>query len=146
MVSAEKNSIVLHKLANDLVLLGEIKKTTKSAAIGFFVGTGSRDELVSEVGVSHFLEHMMFKGSAKRSAIDLTYALGAIGAQANAFTSEENTVFYGAVLPEYFSAMQEILSHMLRPALLTEEFDTEKKVILEEIALYEDRPDRKSVV
>jgi len=82
----------------------------------------------------------MFKGTSRRSALDLTYELGTIGAQANAFTSEENTVYYAAVLPEYFGRMQEILSDMLRPALDPEEFRTEKKVILEEIALYQDRP------
>lgn len=82
----------------------------------------------------------MFKGTAKRSAIDITYELGALGAQANAFTSEENTVYYAGVLPEYLPAMQELLSDMVRPALDPQEFNTEKKVILEEIALYQDRP------
>jgi predicted Zn-dependent peptidase len=111
-----------------------------STAIGFFVKTGARDETPNESGVSHFLEHMMFKGTTRRSALDINFALGSLGAQANAFTSEENTVYYAAVIPERFVEMQELLSDMLRPALDPHEVNTEKKVILEEIALYQDRP------
>ena len=83
---------------------------------------------------------MMFKGTAKRSALDITYSMGNIGAQSNAYTSEECTVFYAAIVSQYFSQMQEILCDMLRPSLDQHEFDTEKKVILEEISLYMDRP------
>lgn len=127
-------------LPNGLVLLGEPRASNQSASIGFFVKTGARDEVGRESGVSHFLEHMMFKGTAKRSALDITFDLGNLGAQANAYTSEESTVFYSTVVPEYFSRMQELLSDMLRPALDEEEFKTEKNVILEEIALYQDKP------
>lgn len=129
-----------HTLSNGLTILGEPRNANQSAGIGFFVKTGARDEVGSESGVSHFLEHMMFKGTSKRTSLELTYHLGNIGAQANAYTSDENTVFYATILPEHFSSMQEILSDMLRPALDPEEFSTEKKVILEEIALYQDRP------
>jgi predicted Zn-dependent peptidase len=128
------------KLSNGLTILGEINPSNVSSAIGFFVKTGARDETPSESGVSHFLEHMMFKGTARRSALDINFALGNLGAQANAFTSEENTVYYAAVIPERFAEMQELLSDMVRPALDPGEFSTEKKVILEEIALYQDRP------
>jgi predicted Zn-dependent peptidase len=127
-------------LSNGLTVVGEPNPANVSAAIGFFVRTGSRDENEQESGVSHFLEHMMFKGTATRSAEDITFQLGNIGAQANAFTSEENTVYYGAVIPEHLPAMQELLSDMLRPAIDPDEFSTEKNVILEEIALYQDRP------
>lgn len=133
-------TVLQHTLANGLHIIGELNKVNKSCGIGFFVNTGSRDELPLESGVSHFLEHMLFKGTDKRNAIELTYAMGAIGAQANAYTSEENTVYYAGVLPEYLPQMQEILSDMMRPALDTEEFAMEKKVILEEIAMYLDRP------
>jgi predicted Zn-dependent peptidase len=131
---------LIHTLSNGLTILGEPKESAQSAAVGFFVRTGARDETPSESGVSHFLEHMLFKGTPKRSSLDITFAMGKIGAQANAFTSEENTVYYGAVLPEYFSAMQEILSDMMRPSLDPDEFAMEKKVIIEEIALYQDKP------
>lgn len=134
------SSIKVHTLPNGLQLLGEQDLAAKSAAIGFFVKTGSRDEVSREAGLSHFLEHMMFKGTATRTALDITHQMGNIGAQTNAFTSEENTVYYAGILPEYFPQMQELLSDMLRPTLAPEEFDTEKKVILEEIALYYDRP------
>jgi len=132
--------IKLAKLSNGLELIGEHNPNRQSAALGFFVKTGARDETAKESGVSHFLEHMMFKGSARRSALEIAYELGNLGAQANACTNEENTVFYAAVLPEHFPRMQELLSDMLRPALEEKEFETEKKVILEEIALYQDRP------
>ncbi len=128
------------KLPNGLTLIGEERSSATCTAIGFFVKTGARDESPEILGVSHFLEHMMFKGTKKRSALDITYQFGEIGAQSNAYTSEENTVYYAAVLPEYFSQAMDILSDMLRPALDEKEFDTEKKVILEEIALYQDRP------
>lgn len=128
------------ELSNGLTIIGESNPANVSSAIGFFVKTGSRDESAQESGVSHFLEHMMFKGTPTRSAIDINLALGNLGAQANAFTSEENTVYYAAVIPERFQEMQELLSDMLRPALDPDEFNTEKQVILEEIALYQDRP------
>lgn len=128
------------QLSNGLVLLGETNPANVSAGIGFFVKTGARDETAAESGLSHFLEHMMFKGTPSRSAVQINMELGSLGAQANAFTSEENTVYYAAVIPERFSEMQELLSDMLRPSLDPEEFAMEKKVILEEIALYQDRP------
>jgi predicted Zn-dependent peptidase len=129
-----------HTLANGLTIIGEYSPTAVSTSIGFFVRTGARDETPEVSGVSHFLEHMMFKGTASRSALDISYQLGALGAQANAFTSEENTVYYMAVLPEYLDSALELLSDMMRSALDSQEFDVEKKVILEEIALYQDRP------
>lgn len=127
-------------LDNGLTVIGEQRESAVSVGLGFFVRTGARDETPEVSGVSHFLEHMMFKGTARRSALDVTYALGAIGAQANAYTSEEATVYYMAILPEYFNKGIELLCDMLRPSLDPHEFFTEKKVILEEIALYEDRP------
>jgi len=131
---------LVEKLPNGLPVLGELNTFNKSAAIGMFVKTGARDETGPEAGVSHFLEHMVFKGGSKFSAMDITYELGNIGAQANAYTSEESTVFYGGIIPEFFERFQEILCHLVQPGLDREEFETEKKVILEEIALYQDRP------
>ncbi|HMO18564.1 MAG TPA: pitrilysin family protein [Oligoflexia bacterium] len=127
-------------LDNGLTVIGEQRESAVSTAIGFFVKTGARDETKQISGVSHFLEHMLFKGTESRSALDITYQMGAIGAQANAFTSEESTVYYMAVLPEYFQNALELLSDMMRPSLDPAEFLVEKKVILEEIALYKDRP------
>jgi predicted Zn-dependent peptidase len=129
-----------HLLPNGLKIIGEINPDSKSVALGFFVKTGARDETPREAGVSHFLEHMMFKGTATRSTLDITYQMGNMAAKSNAYTSEENTVYYAAVLPEYFKDLRELLSDMLRPSLDPKEFSVEKKVILEEIALYKDRP------
>jgi predicted Zn-dependent peptidase len=91
-------------------------------------------------GVSHFLEHMVFKGTPRRSADDVNRDFDRIGADYNAFTSEENTVFHACVLPEYLPRAVDILADILRPSLRAEDFDTEKKVIIEEIGMYEDQP------
>ena len=92
------------------------------------------------MGVSHFLEHMMFKGTARRSADDVNREFDEIGASYNAFTTTELTAFHATVLPEHLPRALDILADILRPALRTEDFDTEKGVILEEIAMYEDNP------
>jgi predicted Zn-dependent peptidase len=127
-------------LDNGLNIVGEYRPAAVSVATGFFVKAGARDESDDIAGVSHFLEHMLFKGTENRTALELTYEMGSIGAQANAFTSEESTVYYMAVLPEYFAKSLELLSDMMRSVIDPAEFDIEKKVILEEIALYQDRP------
>src|SRR5688572_7335543 len=129
-----------HTLPNGLQLVGETIPSARSAAVGFFVKTGSRDETPEVAGVSHFLEHMVFKGTPRRTALDVNCDFDRIGANYNAFTSEENTVFYAAVLPEYVPQAVDILADILRPSLRGEDFEGEKKVILEEIAMYEDQP------
>src|SRR5438034_8314553 len=129
-----------HKLANGLTVIGETSPAAKSAAVGFFVRTGSRDEKPEVSGVSHFLEHMVFKGTPRRTAFEVNIDFDRIGANYNAFTSEENTVFYAAVLPEYLPQAVDILADILRPSLRGEDFDMEKKVIIEEIGMYDDQP------
>ena len=129
-----------HQFANGLQLIGETIPSARSTAIGFYVKTGSRDETADEAGVSHFLEHMAFKGTPRRTALDVNLEFDRIGANYNAYTSEENTVYYAAVLPEYLPAAVDILADILRPSLRGEDFDTEKQVILEEIKMYEDQP------
>lgn len=127
-------------LANGLIIVGEHNPDAQSFAAGYFVKTGSRDESAAVAGVSHFLEHMMFKGTERRSAEDINREFDALGASYNAFTSDERTVYYGAVLPEQGAQLLDLLSDMMRPALRQEDFDIEKNVILEEIAMYKDRP------
>jgi predicted Zn-dependent peptidase len=129
-----------HTLPNGLQLIGETSPSARSVAVGFFVRTGSRDETPGEAGVSHFLEHMMFKGTPRRTAFDVNLDFDRIGASYNAYTSEENTVYYAALLPEYLPKGIDILADILRPSLREEDFDMEKKVILEEIDMYEDQP------
>lgn len=127
-------------LDNGLTIIGETDQAAHTAAVGFFVKTGARDETGDVMGVSHFLEHMMFKGTAKRSADDVNREFDEIGASYNAYTSSEITCFYASVLPEVLSTATDILADILRPALRQEDFDTEKNVILEEIAMYKDSP------
>lgn len=129
-----------HTLSNGLHLLGEHNEAARSMAVGFFVRTGARDEQPDVAGVSHFLEHMLFKGSDRRSPEDVNREFDELGADYNAFTSEENTVYYGAVLPKFQSRIIDLLADMMRPSLRTADFDIEKNVILEEIAMYQDRP------
>ncbi|MHC4412896.1 MAG: M16 family metallopeptidase, partial [Planctomycetota bacterium] len=105
----------------------------KSAAVGFFIRTGARDETKEINGVSHFLEHMLFKGTEKLNAFAVNEAFDRIGAQFNAFTSEELTVFYAAVLPEYLQEVTELWIELMRPSLRNEDFSIEKNVIKEEI-------------
>lgn len=129
-----------HKLDNGLEIVAEINPQAYSSAYAFFVRSGARDETDDVSGVSHFLEHMVFKGSAKRSAADVNRDLDDLSSSSNAFTSEEQTVYYATTLPEDQDRMVELLSDMMRPVLRQDDFDTEKKVILEEIAKYDDQP------
>src|SRR5229473_1039384 len=128
------------KLPNGLQIIGEVLPSSRSVALGFFVRTGARDEAPDESGVTHFLEHMVFKGTPRRTALDVNRDFDRIGAHYNAFTSEENTVFYAAILPEYLPQAVDVLSDILRPSLRVEDFDMEKNVIIEEIGMYEDQP------
>lgn len=128
------------KLDNGLEVIAEINPEAFSLSLGYFVKTGARDETPEMAGVSHFLEHMMFKGTSKRSAIDVNRELDDLGSQSNAYTSEEQTVYYMSVLPENQHAALDLLSDMMRPALRDEDFQTERQVILEEIAMYDDQP------
>jgi predicted Zn-dependent peptidase len=130
-----------HKtLSNGLVLIGEVNPPAKSAAVGYFVRTGARDETLDINGVSHFLEHMLFKGTERLNSFEVNEAFDRRGAQFNAFTSEEQTVFYASVLPEYLTDITALWGELMRPALREDDFTIEKNVIKEEIAMYQDTP------
>ncbi|HLO40107.1 MAG TPA: pitrilysin family protein [Phycisphaerales bacterium] len=128
------------RLANGLTVIAEVDPSAHTAAAGYFVKTGARDEDPAVMGVSHFLEHMMFKGTADLTADDINRAFDDLGAKNNAYTTSEMTCFYGQCLPEHLPRINEMLARMLRPALRQSDFDTEKGVILEEIAMYRDNP------
>ncbi|HUB25767.1 MAG TPA: pitrilysin family protein [Tepidisphaeraceae bacterium] len=132
-----------HRLANGLQILAEENPDSHSFAAGLFVRTGARDEDAGLSGVSHFLEHMMFKGSAQYTWEDVNRIFDEMGARYNAFTTEEMTAYYANVLPEFTDRTIEHLSNLLRPAIRPGDFDTEKKVILEEIAMYLDDPNHR---
>jgi predicted Zn-dependent peptidase len=129
-----------HRLPNGLQVIAEVNPEAHSTAVGFFVETGARDESDDVAGVSHFLEHMVFKGTPSRSADDVNREFDEMGAHYNAFTSEECTVYYAAVLPEHQTPAVALLADIIRPSLREEDFNTEKKVIIEEIRMYEDSP------
>ena len=111
-----------------------------TVSLGWFVKTGSRDEQSDVAGVSHFLEHMVFKGTSKRSAEAVNRELDHLGAQSNAYTSEDSTVFYASVVPECQASAVDLLTDLMAPSLGEQEFETERQVVLEEIAMYDDQP------
>jgi predicted Zn-dependent peptidase len=129
-----------HSLPNGLQIIAECNAEAHSTAVGFFVQTGARDEPPAIAGVSHFLEHMVFKGTLRRSAEQVNREFDEMGAHYNAMTGEENTVYYAFVLPECQDRAVALLGDILRPALREDDFLTEKQVILEEIKMYEDQP------
>ena len=128
------------RLDNGLDVIAEQSPAALSTSIGFFVKTGSRDESDLLWGASHFLEHMIFKGTDTLSSDDINRRFDAMGASANAFTGEEDTCYYATVLPEQQDDAVGLLAQMMRPALREEDFQTEKLVILEEIRMYDDQP------
>lgn len=113
----------------------------RSVAVGCWVDTGSRDELPSEAGAAHFLEHLLFKGTEKLSAREISETFDAIGAQSNAFTSKEYTCFWARMLDTELATGMDLLAEMLqRPAFRPEEVDSERNVVIEEINMNEDDP------
>lgn len=112
----------------------------RSVALGFWVRTGSRDESESEAGVSHFLEHLLFKGTPDLSAVEISELLDGIGAQFNAFTSKEATHLYARFLDRHLDRAFEVLGGMFLTPTLSE-IDSERQVVIEEIAMYGDDPD-----
>lgn len=129
-------------LANGMQLLTEDIPHVRSVAVGVWVNVGSRDEIDSIAGISHFVEHMMFKGTEKRTAKQIAEALDAVGGQLNAFTTKEYTCYYAKVLDEHMDLAFDILSDMLFGSNYSPcDIDRERNVIIEEIKMYEDTPD-----
>lgn len=131
-----------HTLPNGLRVVCETMPGVRSSAAGFLVKTGSRHEYAHEHGISHFLEHMCFKGTQKRDWRAINLAFDNLGASYNAFTGKEHTVYYGLVPSDRLVSQLELLADMMRPAIPQGEFETERKVILEEIAMNGDSFDR----
>jgi predicted Zn-dependent peptidase len=129
-----------HILPNGLTILGETNPSAVSVAVCLWVKTGARDETPEVSGVSHFLEHMVFKGTERRNPFAVNRDFSRIGADNNAWTSEENTVFHAVVLPEFLPEVVDVLTDILRPSLREEDFNTEKSVILDEIVRYAVQP------
>ncbi|WP_100330959.1 M16 family metallopeptidase [Bacillus xiapuensis] len=127
---------------NGVRIVMEEIPTVRSAAIGIWIATGSRDETLENNGISHFLEHMFFKGTETKTAKEIAESFDSIGGQVNAFTSKEYTCYYAKVLDNHAEYALETLADMFfNSAFDQEEMTKEKKVVAEEIKMYEDTPD-----
>ncbi|KUK54088.1 MAG: putative Zn-dependent peptidase [Desulfotomaculum sp. 46_296] len=129
-------------LDNGVYVLTEEMPNVRSVVIGIWADVGSRDESPDMAGISHFIEHLVFKGTQKRKARDIAEALDAVGGQLNAFTTKEYTCYYARVMDEYFDLSLDVLVDMvLGSRFAPEDIEREKNVIAEEIKMYEDTPD-----
>lgn len=129
-------------LSNGIRVAAERVPYVSSVSLGVWVGNGSRYETAEENGISHFIEHMVFKGTQNRSAHDIAIEMDSVGGQINAFTTRECTCFYAKTLGEYVDTSIDILSDMVfEPLLSADDMELERRVVLEEIAMYEDSPE-----
>lgn len=129
-------------LDNGIKVISERMDIVRSVSLGIWIGAGSRDEPAPINGASHFLEHMMFKGTPARTSRQISEAFESLGAELNAFTTKEATAYYFRILDEHFAVGLEILADMLQNSLFDEtDIKAEKQVVLEEISLHEDSPD-----
>lgn len=129
-------------LDNGIRVITETVNHVQFMSMGIWVGVGSRYEKEEEWGITHFIEHMLFKGTEKRSAEEISQAIDEVGGQLNAFTSKENTCYYVKTLTEHFPLAVDVLFDMfLNSKFDNEEIAKEREVIIEEIKMYEDTPD-----
>lgn len=129
-------------LPGGLRVITEQMAGARSASIGVWVNVGSRDETPTLHGCSHFLEHLLFKGTRERSALDISVALDAVGGEFNAFTAKEYTCFHARVLDDDLPLAIDVLGDMITNSLITAaDVDAERDVILDEIAMHDDDPD-----
>lgn len=129
-----------HVMDNGLRIVAEVDTGAASAAAGFFVRTGARDESPQLMGISHFLEHMVFRGTEGLDGEAIDRAFEDLGASHNAWTSAEVTAFHGHALAESMPDVLDLLVRIMRPLLLDEDLEDERGVVLEEIAMYKDQP------
>ncbi len=128
-------------LPNEIPVIMEQLRNMRSVSIGIWVKVGSRNETSDKNGISHFLEHMFFKGTKKRTAKDIAFDIDSLGGDLNAFTSKEATTFYVKILDEYLEKGIELLSDIFLHSLFPEEeIEKEKRIIKEEIKMIEDMP------
>lgn len=129
-------------LDNGLKVVTEKIESVKSVSVGIWVKTGSRNETDPQAGITHFLEHMLFKGTESRSSYDIAMSMESVGGYLNAFTSSEYTCYYSRCLNTQFERAMDVLSDMvLHPSFPEKEIEKEKKVVIEEMKMYRDSPD-----
>jgi predicted Zn-dependent peptidase len=128
-------------LPGGLRIITESLPSVRSAALGIWVGVGSRDEDPAHAGATHYLEHLLFKGTSRRTALEISAAIDAVGGELNAFTAKEYTCYYARVLDADLPLAIDVLSDMVTGSLIEpKDVDAERGVILEEIAMNEDDP------
>ena len=140
-MAADPDAVRASSLGNGIRLVSERMPDVRSVALGFWVDVGSRDEAQELAGVSHFLEHLLFKGTEERSARQIAESVEAVGGEMNAFTTKEYTAFYTRLLDADLDLGLDVLCDiMAAPAFRPDEIDAERQVILEEILMHEDEP------
>jgi predicted Zn-dependent peptidase len=140
--TSQPNRVEKTVLPNGLTVITEHVPTVRSVAIGLWTETGSRDETKETAGISHFIEHLVFKGTKKRDYIEISKSLERVGGYLNAFTSKENTCFYARVLDEYSDVAVDVLTDLVfNPTFPQKELEKEKDVVIEEIKSADDTPD-----
>src|SRR6201997_3340561 len=128
-------------LPGGLRVVTEFLPAIRSVALGIWVGVGSRDEDVPHAGATHYLEHLLFKGTAKRTALEISAEMDAVGGEMNAFTGKEYTCYYARVLDADLPLAIDVLADMVTSSLIQpKDVDAERNVVLEEIAMNEDDP------
>src|SRR6516165_4815240 len=128
-------------LPGGLRIVTESLPAVRSAAVGIWASVGSRDEDLDHAGATHYLEHLLFKGTSKRTALEISAAMDAVGGELNAFTGKEYTCYYARVLDEDLPLAIDVLTDMVTSSLIEpKDVDAERGVILEEIAMNEDEP------
>src|SRR5579884_321337 len=131
--------LLTHTLGNGLQIIGHALPDAQSVGVCYYVRTGSRND-EQYPGIAHFLEHMLFRSTKKRSGFELDEAFARIGADVNAETSSDATLYYASAPREHLEQVIALLTEMMEPLLLQEECELEKAVILEELARQEDQP------
>jgi len=127
--------------ASGLRIVAEEVPSVRSAAVGIWVNVGSRDETPAVAGASHFLEHLLFKGTTRRNALEISSSIEAVGGEMNAFTSKEYTCFYARVIDTDLPMAIDVVSDLITSSIVSAlDVDAERKVVLEEIAMRDDDP------
>ncbi|MGH3189898.1 MAG: M16 family metallopeptidase [Streptosporangiaceae bacterium] len=141
MATDQSRAISRSVLPGGLRVVTEFLPSVRSVSLGIWVGVGSRDEDLAHAGATHYLEHLLFKGTGRRTALEISAAMDAVGGELNAFTAKEYTCYYARVLDSDLPLAVDILSDMITSSLITpKDVDAERDVVLEEIAMNEDDP------